>query len=158
MNIVAILLLISCTYTDLKKRIVSRRVLVMFLIMAAGLMTCAYAAGDRYEAVGNSLIYDLNLENIIFSVIPGIILFMVSLFTGEAIGRGDVYVVGLLGLMIGFDRIFAVLFLSMVSCGVFGIICMLAKGKEKKDTLPYIPFLLGSYLILIIINYALKGV
>lgn len=152
MSIVAFLLLISCTYTDLKKRTVSTRVLVIFLILTAGLMTGHHIIGDRYGVALGSLMYEINAENIIFSMIPGAMLLLISILTKEAIGRGDVYLVCLLGLMTGFERIFAVLFISMVSCAAFGGICMLVYGKGKKDTLPYVPFLLGAYLTIMIIN------
>ncbi len=152
MNIVAILLLISCTYTDLRRRTVSIRVLVIFLVLTAGLMTGVHIFGDRYDAAAETLMYEINAENIILSIIPGAVLFIISLLTKEAIGRGDVYLVALLGLMTGFERIFAILFISMVSCAALGSMCMLVKGKGKKDTLPYVPFLLGAYLTLMIMN------
>ena len=154
MQSLSFLLLIICSYTDIRKRAINARILVAFLILTAGLMTGACVFGDRYGAVAGGLIYEPNVGNIIFSMIPGVVLFIISLLTKEAIGRGDVYLVCLLGLMIGFDRIFAVLFISMVSCAVFGSICILLKGKDKKDTLPYVPFLLGAYLAFTIMNNA----
>ena len=152
MQSLSFLLLSICSYTDLRKRTVSIRVLVTFLILTAGLMVGVYAFGDRYGKTGLSLMYEPNAENIILSVIPGAVLLLISLVSREAIGRGDVYLVGILGLMIGFEKIFAVLFISMVSCAVFGSICMLVKGKGKKDTLPYVPFLFGAYLTLMIMS------
>ena len=152
MQSLSLLLLIICSYTDLKKRVISMRVLAVFLFLTAGLIVCAYVSDSRYLAIGESLIYDPSAENIIFSLIPGAVLFFISLFSKEAIGKGDVYLVGLLGLMTGFERIFVILFISMVACAAFGSICMLAKRKGKKDTLPYVPFLLGAYLTLMIMN------
>lgn len=152
MQSLSIILLIICSYTDLRKRAVSIRVLAIFFILTAGLMAGNYVLGMGYGVTIGRLMYEINAENIIFSLIPGGVLFFISLLSKEAIGKGDVYLVGLLGLMTGFERISVILFISMVACAAFGSICILAKRKGKKDTLPYVPFLLGAYLTLIIMN------
>lgn len=150
MCILSLIMLTICSYTDLRRRQISVRVLAVFLILAAGLMTGVHFFGSRYAGIKNCLSYDLRLENIVFSLIPGLGLFVVSLLTREAIGRGDVCVVGILGLMTGFDTAFASLFISMVACALCGLVLLVIKGKSKKDTLPYIPFLLGAYLVFVI--------
>lgn len=152
MSILSLLMLVICSYTDLRKRQISVRVLAVFLILAAGFMSGAYLFGSRYQIIKNCLIYDLKPESIVFALIPGVILLVISLLTKEAIGRGDVCVVGLLGLMTGFDAVFAMLFISMAACALCGIAFMVIRGKSKKDTLPYIPFLLGAYLVIIVNN------
>ena len=154
MTILSILMLAVCSYTDLRCRLISKYVLAVFLASVLGLMVCVYIFGNRFIFINGCLLYDLKAENIICALIPGIILFVISILTGEAIGRGDVYVIGLLGLMIGFDGIFAVLFVSMISCALFGIIYMAVTGKGRKETLPYIPFLLGAYLVILFLNYS----
>lgn len=152
MILLSIMMLVICSYTDIKDRGISKNVLAAFLVSALGLMISVYLFGDRLGYIGNCLLYDLKVRNIICALIPGMVLFAVSILTREAIGKGDVYVVGLLGLMIGFDGIFAVLFVSMISCAVFGLVYMTVTGKGRKDTLPYIPFLLGAYLVIILLN------
>lgn len=151
MQSLSLLMLIICSYTDLKERGISIRVLTAFLTVSSGLIFTAYIYGNRFERLNDLMLYDLSRENIIMSLVPGLILLLISFFTKEAIGRGDVYVICLLGLMIGFDMIFRVLFISMIICAVVGLICMALKGMKKKDTLPFIPFLLGAYVIFILL-------
>ena len=147
MSILSLIMLIIFSYTDLRNRRISMRILAVFLILTAGLMTSVRLFGGRYTIIKNCLVYELGLENIVLALVPGVILFVISLLTNEAIGRGDVCVVGLLGLMTGFDAVFIILFISMMACALFGLVFMLIMGKSKKDTLPYIPFLLGAYLV-----------
>lgn len=143
----SLLMLVTCSYTDIRRRQISVRVLIVFLILAAGLMAGACYFGDRDRIIKNVLLYELRPENVIFALLPGSILLVISVLTREAIGRGDVCVVGILGLMTGFDAVFVILFISMVACALCGLVFMVIKGKSKKDTLPYIPFLLGAYLV-----------
>ena len=150
-------MLAICCYTDLKERGINRKIMFVFLLLSVGFMTGTYLWGSRIDALNKYLIYEIRIENIIFALIPGAILFIVSFLSREAIGRGDVYVVCLLGLMVGFERVFTMLFISMLACAVFGIIYMIIKGKGRKETLPYMPFLCLAYVILSVINVSGVG-
>ena len=152
MRTLSISLLIICSYTDLRERGISTRVLAAFLTSSVILMISVYIFGARFDIINRCLIYDIRAENILFSLLPGTILLMVSLISREAIGKGDVYVVFLLGFMTGFDGIVTVLFISMLSCAACGLVFITVKGKGKKDTLPYMPFLLGAYVVFLLIN------
>ena len=157
MKILSILLLVICSYTDIRERGISIRVLAVFIVSSAALMISTYMLGDRYGVIKRSLIYEPDPINILLSLLPGIILLIISFISREAIGRGDVYVVSLLGFMTGIDRILAILLISMLSCGIFGLAYMVMKGKSRKDTLPYVPFLLGAYILTMLINRTTGG-
>ena len=157
MKILSILLLVICSYTDIRERGISIRVLTVFIVSSAALMISTYMLGDRYGVIKRSLIYKPDPINILLSLLPGIILLIISFISREAIGRGDVYVVSLLGFMTGIDRILAILLISMLSCGIFGLAYMVMKGKSRKDTLPYVPFLLGAYILTMLINRTTGG-
>lgn len=157
MKILSILLLVICSYTDIRERGISIRVLSVFIVSSAALMISTYMLGDRYGVIKRSLIYEPDPVNILLSLLPGIILLIISFISREAIGRGDVYVVSLLGFMTGIDRILAILLISMLSCGIFGLAYMVMRGKSRKDTLPYVPFLLGAYILTMLINRKAGG-
>ena len=157
MQSLSALMLVICCYTDLKERGINRKVLAAFLFLAMSLMVNAYFFGERIGVLNKCLFYEIRAENIVFALIPGAILLIICFFSKEAIGRGDVYVVALLGLMVGFERVFAMLFISMLACAVFGIMYMIIKGKGRKETLPYIPFLCLAYVICSVINVSGVG-
>ena len=146
MWIICLLLLIICSYTDLRERGISIWLLAASLISCVLLMMCVEIYGDSYEYIDNLLIYEPDIFKILSSLIPGSVLFIISRLTKEAIGMGDVYVMLLLGFMMGFANTAALLFVSMFIASVFGILLMLFKGKSRKETLPYMPFLLGAYV------------
>ena len=146
MWIICLLLLIICSYTDLRERGISIWLLAASLISCVLLMICVEILGDSYEYIDSLLIYEPDISKIVCSLIPGMVLFAVSRLTKEAIGMGDVYVMLLLGFMMGFANTAMLMFVSMFTASLFGIILMLFKGKNRKETLPYMPFLLGAYV------------
>ena len=149
MIFLSILLLIICSYSDLRNRGISVVLLAAFLTSDILLMGGVYIFGDRYELLRNCMVYELNLANVALGLLPGIVLLLISFVSREAVGKGDVFVTMLLGIMLGLERTFILLVLSMLLTAVFGIGCMIFKGKSRKDTLPYIPFVLGAHIIMI---------
>ncbi|MBC8476925.1 MAG: prepilin peptidase [Dehalococcoidia bacterium] len=64
-----------------------------------------------------------------------------AIYKREAIGFGDVKLVGLIGLVAGPQLVFLALTLGAILGGVVGIILLLLKLKERKEPLPF-----GSFL------------
>lgn len=152
-SVLSLLMLIICSYTDLKYRGISRRVLAAFFLLSVVYMSVVCIFKDRSGLLKNCLLYEVKTESVICALIPGLLMLIVSIVTKEAIGKGDVYVILLLGLMTGFDRAFFILLVSMTVCAVFGIVLMIVKGRGRKDTLPYVPFVLGAHILLFVISY-----
>lgn len=149
MLILSLSLLITCSYTDLRERGISLALLAAFSISCVTLMISALIFGEKLGFLKRSLVYEPGIVNIITGLIPGLILLVINRLTKEAVGRGDVYVVMLLGLMLGFEKTFTVLCLSMVMTALAGLVCMAFGSKSRKDSLPYIPFVLGAYTIML---------
>jgi leader peptidase (prepilin peptidase)/N-methyltransferase len=106
--------------------------------------------GDKFGVLKRSLVYEPGIINILSGLIPGLILLVICRISKEAVGKGDVYVVLLLGLMLGFEKTFTILFLSMTMTAVFGLGCLAVGNRKKKDSLPFIPFVLGAFAVLMI--------
>ncbi|WP_157436517.1 prepilin peptidase [Actinospica robiniae] len=72
----------------------------------------------------------------------------------SGLGRGDVRLVGLLGLFLGWvgpATVFAGVALGTVAGGVFGAVLLLAHKADRRRMLPYGPFLvLGAWLALLL--------
>lgn len=66
---------------------------------------------------------------------------------GKWLGFGDIKLVFLIGLFLGFPNILVALFLAFLIGAIIGIGLILAKKKTLKSELPFGPFLVGSTII-----------
>jgi len=72
------------------------------------------------------------------------------IFKKEAMGGGDVKLAGMIGAFLGWRYIIILLFLGFFIGAVAGIILILAKIKNREDTIPFGPFIvLGSFITLL---------
>jgi len=90
-----------------------------------------------------------------------VIMFLVALVSKGGIGWGDVKMAGLVGLITGFPLVLVSLLLAMVSGGIVAVVLLLLKVKQRKQTIPFGPFLsLGTMLTLLwgasILNWYLQ--
>ena len=99
MYIICLILLIICSYTDLRERGISLVLLAASLISCVMLMVCVKIFGNSCEQMDSWLIYEPCPTGILCALIPGMLLFIICRATTGAIGVGDVYVMLLLGLM-----------------------------------------------------------
>ncbi|MCR5420915.1 MAG: prepilin peptidase [Lachnospiraceae bacterium] len=148
-------LIIFC-YTDLRERGISLRLLAASLISVIILMISVKIYGEKIELLKSCLAYELNIINIIWGLLPGVFLLVINKITREAIGKGDVYVIFLLGFMLGFRNTIELIIISMLLTAVFGVVYIVVCGKDKKAALPYMPFLLIAFLILLS-RYLMEG-
>ena len=90
-----------------------------------------------------------------------VVMLLVALISKGAIGWGDVKMSGLVGLFTGFPMVLISLLLAVVSGGLVAVTLLLLKLKERKQTIPFGPFLsLGAMLTLLwgadILNWYLR--
>lgn len=78
-------------------------------------------------------------QEAVIDLLPGGMLVLISLLTGESIGYGDGAVVMILGLWAGGEFAFSVTVAGILLSGFYGGFCLL---KRKKDPIPFVPFLL----------------
>lgn len=84
-------------------------------------------------------------------------LFLVALLgaliykTDDAMGFGDVKIFAPIGLLLGFNYTVTALFLSVVLGGAFGLVLLIFKFKDRKDTIPFGPFIVAGTLIAILL-------
>jgi leader peptidase (prepilin peptidase)/N-methyltransferase len=78
------------------------------------------------------------------------ILMLPALISRRGMGWGDVKMAGLIGLMTGYPRVIAGLFLGILSGGLIAITLLIFRRKSRKDAIPFGPFLaLGAFIALI---------
>lgn len=78
----------------------------------------------------------------------GIFLAAVSLVTGEALGKGDAFLVLGSGLYLGFLENLMMVFGALLLSSVYGVILFISK-KNWKQEIPFTPFLMVPYTLLV---------
>lgn len=80
------------------------------------------------------------------SLIPGVLLLLLSIMTKESIGKGDGIVVMVLGLWIGGQMTFLVVCLAIWAAGIFAAVCLI---RKKRGLIPFVPCLLMGTEVLL---------
>lgn len=119
------------------------RVLYPVLWVGLVLLTCAAACSGSWLRLGVALA---------LAVAVFVVFFLLHKTSG--LGRGDVRLVVLIGLFLGWygpATVFAGLALGTVIGGVLGAVLLLARKADRRRMLPYGPFLiLGAWLALLL--------
>jgi leader peptidase (prepilin peptidase)/N-methyltransferase len=92
--------------------------------------------------------------NHIFTAIiaAGIFLLIILLTKGEGMGGGDMKLVFLMGIVLGYPVILYVLFFAFVIGAVIGLVLVMIKNKTLKSSIPFAPFLSSSLILYIIFS------
>ena len=94
-----------------------------------------------------NLVLGNDIAKILAGCIPGAFLFLVSVITGECIGRGDGEVTAMIGLTIGLTETIWVLFIALMAAMFVCLILLLAKKAGRKSRIPFVPFLLFGTIL-----------
>nr|WP_317283232.1 prepilin peptidase [uncultured Sellimonas sp.] len=102
--------------------------------------------GGSILAFAGSMILSEDKSLCIGGGIVGCLFFLISRYSKEAIGYGDSWLIFNLGIGMGFWRTMVLLFVAFGTSGLWSVgILVFCKGK-KKDTIPFVPFLITGYL------------
>lgn len=86
---------------------------------------------------------------IAFSAVIGLIMYLFSVKSKEAVGKGDVICVMAATMCFSFNNVFSMMIYTLLSSLVFGIIQLIMKKINMKQGMPFVPFLvLGICLTL----------
>lgn len=101
------------------------------------------------------LIYEIfisktDILSIILGILPGIFLMLTSIVTNEEIGKGDAAILSTIGIFLGLKKTILVLIYALFSTIIIGVILLLIRKKNKKYKIPFVPFILFSYIALCI--------
>ncbi|QEK12130.1 prepilin peptidase [Crassaminicella thermophila] len=66
---------------------------------------------------------------------------LLAIITNGAMGGGDIKLMGLLGLWLGWKWILLIMFLSFFLGSIISILLMISKKKGRKDMIPFAPFI-----------------
>lgn len=76
----------------------------------------------------------------------GVVFFLVSKFTKEAIGYGDSWLILLLGAHLGIFRVLQLLFAASLMSSIFAVFYLWKHRWKRNATLPFVPFLVIAYI------------
>ena len=130
-NWFVLILLAVASVIDWRKREIPMSLL---FIMSAGITIFAIYCKDItiwYRLAGGAL---------------GMMLFVVSTVTKEAIGYGDSWLILLLGVQLGILRVLQLLFAASLLAVIFAVFYLWVRKWNRKATLPFVPFLTIAYL------------
>lgn len=123
-----------CSWDDLWKRQIHLAVLAVFSILGV-LFHLYYGSRTTWDLLGGVGI--------------GLLLYFVSLLTGEKIGKGDAFLVMATGIYLGIRDNLLLLWIGSLLAGMTGLFLYVIRKKRPKDQLPFVPFLFVAYLVLL---------
>lgn len=142
-SIVFLALLAIADY-DLQHYLISDRVLLFCLIVALAFLTFrGFQQGNLLDWPNSPLLLGL-LAGFSASLFLGLIY---CLTRGKGMGFGDVKLVFVLGLIVGWPAVILALFLSFFIGAIIGLGLVISKRKKMKEALPFGPFLVLGVLI-----------
>lgn len=92
----------------------------------------------------------ISLFNRIMGLIMGLILILLSKATGGKIGIGDGLVICVTGMGFGFWNNLELFALALLIAAIFSMGLLMFKKVNRKESIPFLPFLFLSYLFLYI--------
>ena len=89
----------------------------------------------------------VNLKDVLFGIIPGIFIYIISILSDEKIGKGDGIIILLTGVLFGgLITIFA-LGISLFVISLFGVTLIFLRKYKRNLKIPFIPFFSVGILI-----------
>ncbi|MCR5837235.1 MAG: prepilin peptidase [Lachnospiraceae bacterium] len=130
--IIAFCFVLICTITDIRTKKIYGEWIGVFCF--TGILYCLYM--------------EKSVQSVVYSVIPGIILLIISVISKEAIGKGDGLMVINLGIIMGPEKIIGILMISLITCAVASLVMIVAKKVSKNYEIPFAPFLMIALMFI----------
>lgn len=89
----------------------------------------------------------------LWSIVPGVILLIIGIFTHNQIGIGDGLVLIGVGLVCGLQNIISIFLISSISVGIVATLLLIGKRGTKDTSLPFLPFISGSYFLFLFMKF-----
>lgn len=122
-----------CSYTDIRKKVVYVKVIVPFLLI--GILLCISPLGN-------------GIHNALYGTVVGFAILILSFATNGAVGEGDGLVLMITGFYLGFLNNIRLLCMALFLSAIVSVAAVILGKWGKKTELPFMPFLLISFLII----------
>lgn len=104
--------------------------------------------GGIFAVIGAFVLKPVNLWEMAGGLLLGGLLFVVSLLTRGALGKGDGIFIGIIGLNLGFSIVLSIFMGALLLSAILAILLIVIKKANKKTAFPFLPFLGISYGII----------
>lgn len=135
-SVILLLALVGLGIEDWQKKQVS---LLPILALAVVGSTLSVVSGDW------------NGWKVILRFLPGAVVFLFAWLTKESIGYGDALVVLCMGCFMTGLQLLNLCMAALTLSGLFALFLLLVRRKSRKTQIPFIPFLLAGYGIVMLI-------
>ena len=108
---------------------------VIFFGMIGVMMNCFYKTHDLISVLGG--------------VAVGIVLYIFSIISKEMLGKGDALMIMAVGVYLGFSNTLLLVWISSIIAALVGGIYLLVTKKNIREEIPFVPFLLTGYSIML---------
>lgn len=134
--------LLLCAASDLRSKTLPVSLLLAVGVPAAGFDLFCLAGGK------------VSASELSLACMPGVFLLLVHLAAGKQVGAGDGLAMLVCGLLLGWENCLWLLTAALLLCGAAGAVLMLARKAEKSTKIPFLPFVLVSFLGVLCVQYA----
>lgn len=124
-------LLVYCTVWDLRKKEIP-----LYPVLVVGVFLLGIKAIEGEFAVVTTAL----------GALLGIGLLGISKITKGGMGIGDAILFVVIGISVGFFPAINILFYSLLLAAVVSIILLVCRKVTRKQTIPFIPFILAGYM------------
>jgi len=76
-----------------------------------------------------------------------LIFLIIFLVHSQGMGGGDVKLAGVIGLLVGYPGVLVALSIAVVSAGILSIFLLAFRKKDRKDAIPFGPFLAAGAIV-----------
>lgn len=115
------------------------------------------AAGITSMLVG-VIFYERPVIFILYGIILGGVLLIIARISQQRIGYGDAIIFMVLGMCLEPVRVLGILWVSMLTAGVYGMIEIILFNKDRNLALPFIPFVTIVFSGMFILNVINGGI
>lgn len=132
-NLLMGLMLSISSWLDIKKKIVSGRILGIFAIVGA--LLCV-------------VLRPISILSVIGGISIGLVIIGISKITKGSIGMGDGELLCVTGLYLGFYKNLELFFGALFMAAIWGIVLLVIKRAGKKTEMPFVPFVAMAYILM----------
>ncbi|MDR7870026.1 MAG: prepilin peptidase [Tissierellaceae bacterium] len=140
--------LIAITIIDLKEMIIPDSLVLSILALSIIQKTINYYV--------HSIPMDIK-ESILGLLIAGGLFLLIVILSKGGMGGGDVTLIGALGFVLGIKLVMLNILLSFVIGAIISIFLLASKLKTKKDPIPFGPFIILSYFLVLLYGQDIIG-
>lgn len=89
--------------------------------------------------------------NVLLRFLPGGAMLLLAWMTKESIGYGDAWILLCMGCFMTEIQMMNLCVIALSLSGLFALFLLLVRGKSRKTQIPFVPFLLAGYGIILLI-------